>query len=58
MVVALQERLDRLGQEPRQTRVERILAIGREYASHLSEDERSLDHDKILYNEHGLPRDC
>ena len=55
VVIALQERLDRLDHEGR---VERILAIGREYAAGLTEAERSIDHGELLYNEAGLPRDC
>jgi antitoxin VapB len=58
VVVALQERLDRLSRETKQSRVERILAIGRAYAAELTDAERAIDHDKLLYNEMGLPRDC
>jgi antitoxin VapB len=59
VVVALRERLDRLQREPSEDRVQRILAIARDCAAHLSEEQRSLDHDALLYDEKtGLPRDC
>lgn len=55
VVIALQERLDRLNRE---SRLERIMAIAREYAAGLTEAERTIDHGELLYNEAGLPRDC
>lgn len=58
VVVALQERLDRVKKETEAEFVERILAIGRAAAAELTEEERSFDYDKMLYNEQGLPRDC
>lgn len=56
VTIALRERLDRLRatQEPRLA--ERLLAIGRDAAAHLSEPYRSIDHGTLLYDEHGLPR--
>lgn len=59
VVVALRERLDRLARGSAEDRVQRILAIARDCAAHLSEEQRSLDYDALLYDEKtGLPRDC
>jgi antitoxin VapB len=59
VVVALRERLERLKKESGPSRVERILAIGRDCAAHLEEPYRSIDHGELLYDEQtGLPRDC
>jgi antitoxin VapB len=59
VVIAMRERLERLEQEPAENRVQRILAIARDCAAHLSEEARSIDHDALLYDERtGLPRDC
>jgi antitoxin VapB len=55
VIQALRERLERLEQK---SGVERILAIGRAYAAELTDAERSVNHDELLYNEMGLPRDC
>lgn len=58
-VVALRERLKRVKRSDRQGLSERLLAIGRDCAAHLSEKQRSLDYDALLYDEKtGLPRDC
>jgi antitoxin VapB len=58
VIEAMRERLDRLKRGPRESRIERILAIGRDCAAHLSAETHSLDHGELLYNEQGLPRDC
>jgi antitoxin VapB len=59
IVVALRERLERLKRESHGSRVQRILAIGRDCAEHLEEPYRSIDHGDLLYDENtGLPRDC
>ncbi|HZK89990.1 MAG TPA: type II toxin-antitoxin system VapB family antitoxin [Stellaceae bacterium] len=58
VIAALRERLDRLERGSRESRVERILAIGRDCAAQLGEPHRSLDHGEFLYNKDGLPRDC
>ena len=56
---ALRERIERLKRSDRKGLSERLLAIGRDCAAHLSEEQRSLDYDALLYNEKtGLPRDC
>ena len=55
----MRERLERVNRKSRGSRVERILAIGRDCAAHLEEPYRSIDHDALLYDEKtGLPRDC
>ncbi len=58
VVQALRERLERLRRDSRGSRVERILAIGRDCAEHLEEPHLSVDHGDLLYDENGLPRDC
>lgn len=59
VVVALRERLERLQRGSESEFVERLLAIGRDCAAHLTEEARALDHDALLYDEKtGLPRDC
>jgi antitoxin VapB len=59
VVVALRERLGRLQRGSESEFVQRLLAIGRDCAAHLTEEARSIDHGDFLYNEKtGLPRDC
>ena len=59
VTTALRERMERLRQSRKQGLSERLLAIGRDSAAHLSEEQRSLDYDALLYDEKtGLPRDC
>ena len=55
VTVALRERLDRLRADREPHLAERLLAIGRDTAAHLSEPYRSIDHGSLLYDEHGLP---
>ena len=56
---ALRERVTRLERSDRDGLAERLLAIGRDCAAHLSEEQRALDYDALLYDEKtGLPRDC
>jgi len=57
VIKAMRERLERLRRGTHESRVERILAIGRDCAAHLGDD-RIPDHGDFLYNEKGLPRDC
>jgi antitoxin VapB len=56
VTVALRERLERLRMAQEPGLAERLLAIGRDAAAHLAEPYRSIDHDDLLYDEHGLPR--
>lgn len=62
VVIALQERLDRLKKEKEKETesefVERIMAIARGCREEWSEPYRSTDHADLLYDERGLPRDC
>ena len=53
---ALRERLERVRQTGREGLAERLLAIGRDCASHLAEPFRSIEHGDLLYDERGLPR--
>ena len=56
ITVAVQERLERLRDNRQPDLAERLLAIGRDCAAHLSEPYRSVDHGELLYDERGLPR--
>ena len=53
---AVRERLDRVRGQQGVDLVERLLLIGRDCAAHLNEPFRSIDHDKMLYDERGLPK--
>jgi antitoxin VapB len=56
---ALRERIARVKRSERHGLSERLLAIGRDCAGHMSEEQRSFDYDAFLYDEKtGLPRDC
>lgn len=56
VTVALRERLDRLQRERKTGLAERLLAIGKDCSAHLKDPYRSIDHDELLYDDHGLPR--
>ena len=59
VTTALRERIERLRRPHRRGLAQRLLAIGRDCAAHMSEEERALDYDAVLYDEKtGLPRDC
>ena len=53
---AVRERLDRVRREQGVELAERRLAIGRDCAAHLKEPFRTIDHDKMLYDDRGLPK--
>jgi antitoxin VapB len=53
---AIRERLDRIRENSRKDRVERILEIGRECAAHLKKTYKSVDHGELLYDQKGLPK--
>jgi antitoxin VapB len=53
---ALRERLDRVRQLRIGGLANRLLAIGKDCAARLREPFRLIDHDNLLYDEHGLPR--
>jgi antitoxin VapB len=52
---AVRERLERIEHKQGADLAERLLAIGRECATHLKEPYRTIDHDRLLYDQHGLP---
>lgn len=56
VTVAVRERLDRLRERPGARLADRLLAIGRDCATHMKEPYRSVDHGDLLYDERGLPR--
>lgn len=53
---AVRERLDRVRREQGDRLADRLLAIGRDCAKRLKEPFRSVAHDKLLYDDRGLPR--
>jgi antitoxin VapB len=53
---AVRERLVRLRQAGRPGLADRLLSIGRDCASRLTDETRSIDHGELLYDERGLPR--
>jgi antitoxin VapB len=53
---AVRERLERIRGERGVDIAERLLAIGRDCASHLKKPFRTIDHGEMLYDEHGLPK--
>lgn len=54
VTIAVREKLAKY-ETPRQ-RAERALALGRDCASRMSEETKSLDVDKELYDTNGMPR--
>ena len=53
---AVRERLERVRRGRRTGLAERLMAIGKDCASHLKEPYRSADHADLLYDEKGLPK--
>jgi antitoxin VapB len=53
---AICERLERVRRERSASLAERLVAIGKDCASHLKEPSLSADHDDLLYNERRLPK--
>ena len=53
---AVRERLDRIRRERGVDLAERLLVIGRDCAAHLKEPFDTIDHDKMLYDDRGLPK--
>jgi len=53
---AVRERLERIRGERGVPLSVRLLEIGKDCAAHLKEPYRRLDHDRLLYDEKGLPR--
>jgi antitoxin VapB len=50
---ALRERLARLKREGLSNR---LMEIGRDFASRMSEETKSIDHGELLFDENGLPK--
>ncbi len=53
---AVRERLDRVRRARGVSLAGRLIAIGKDCATHLKEPFRSADHGELLYDERGLPR--
>ncbi len=53
---APQERLERVRRERGSRLADRLLAIGKDCASHIREPFRSIDHGDLLYGKDGLPK--
>jgi len=53
---SVRERLDRIRCERGVDLADRLLVIGRDCAAHLKKTFRTIDHDKMLYDERGLPK--
>ena len=53
---ALRERLARVRSSRKTGLAERLLAIGRECAAHMSPEALAIDLDELLYDGNGLPR--
>lgn len=53
---ALRERLERVGHGKGDSLTDRLLAIGKRTAKHLTGSARTVDHGDLLYDRRGLPR--
>lgn len=53
---AIRERLNRVRTTQGRRLADRLVAIGKDCASHLKEPYLSIDHGDLLYDEKGLPR--
>lgn len=53
---AIRERLERIQTARSAGIAERLIAIGKDCASRMSEADRSLDHAELLYDDKGLPK--
>ncbi len=53
---AIRERLERVGRAKSGNLADRLLAIGKRTATHLTEPLKSADHGDLLYDQRGLPR--
>ncbi|MFD2184031.1 type II toxin-antitoxin system VapB family antitoxin [Rhodoplanes azumiensis] len=56
VTTALRERLERVRPQDGRGLSERLMAIGRDCAAHMSEPWKSMDPDEFLYDENGLPK--
>jgi antitoxin VapB len=53
---AIRERLERVGEAKGGSLADRLLAIGKRTAKHLTGSVRTVDHGNLLYDKRGLPR--
>jgi antitoxin VapB len=53
---AVRERLDRVRQAQGISLADQLLMIGKDCAAHLKTPFRTIDHDKMLYDDRGLPK--
>jgi antitoxin VapB len=53
---AIRERLERVRGSSKEGLAERLLKIGQDCAAHLKEPYKSIDIDKLLYDEKGMPK--
>jgi antitoxin VapB len=53
---AVRERLNRVRRAQDTSLADRLLAIGKDCAAHLTKPFRTIDHGKMLYDERGLPK--
>jgi antitoxin VapB len=53
---SVRERLDRVRQAQGTSLADQLLTVGKDCAAHLKEPFRTIDHDKMLYDERGLPK--
>jgi antitoxin VapB len=53
---AVRERLERVRRARGKSLADRLVAIGKDCASHLKEPFKSIEHGELLYDEKGLPR--
>src|SRR5712675_1576637 len=55
ITIAVRERLDRVRREQEASLADRLVEIGKDCAKRLKEPYRLADHDKLLYDDRGLP---
>ena len=53
---SVRERLDRVRQAQGKSLADQLLTIGKDCAAHLKSPFRTIDHDRMLYDERGLPK--
>ena len=53
---SVRERLDRVRQAQGKSSADQLLTIGKDCAAHLKAPFRTIDHDRMLYDERGLPK--
>jgi antitoxin VapB len=57
MTTAVTEALrERLARARRKGLADRLMAIGKDCAAHMSDETRTIDHGELLYDENGLPK--